>query len=177
MSGKTTLLRIIAGELEPTGGAVDRHAEIEYLAQCYEESLFPWKSVLWNIAMPLIIKDSTACEADLCEQVLGSFPLFDELRSVGHCRPPELSGGMQHLLASARALASGASVILLDEPFTGLDPCHARLLSCSLQCYVAASNNSRLIIVVSHERETVLQPDFVFNIPPDKPVRTLLQGD
>lgn len=119
-SGKTTLLEVIAGLLRPTGGRVlldgsdAARAPIESrgIGLVYQHAfLFPHLSVRENVAYG-------AADDRSLEQVagrLGVTPLF--ARDVGG-----LSGGERQLVALARALARRPRLLLLDEPFSALDP-------------------------------------------------------
>ena len=122
--GKTTLLRIIAGLEEPSRGRVavaGRAAagvcgDATLVFQQY--SLFPWRSVIDNVAFGLEMRgvrrrERVARAAELLRLV--------GLERVARARPHELSGGMQQRVAIARALALDASILLMDEPFGALD--------------------------------------------------------
>jgi NitT/TauT family transport system ATP-binding protein len=121
--GKTTLLRIVSGLLESTGGQVclagespavaRRRRAIGWLAQ--EDGLLPWRRVLDNVALPLWLagEHSTAAAAELLRRV--------GLDGGGRQYPHELSGGMRQRVALARALVARPPFLLLDEPFAHLD--------------------------------------------------------
>jgi iron(III) transport system ATP-binding protein len=129
-SGKTTLLRIVVGFVEPDGGAVSvggtRVAEagrvhvapdkraVGYVAQ--EGALFPHLTVAENVAFGLPRSDrKNAGRTVEALELVG----LDE--SYGPRRPHELSGGEQRRVSLARALAPQPKLVLLDEPFSGLD--------------------------------------------------------
>jgi NitT/TauT family transport system ATP-binding protein len=124
--GKTTLLRCLAGLSTPSAGEilfkgrdVDRPTRgVSMVFQDYGNSLFPWKTVLGNVLFAMHGTDATRRHKEKLA--------MDHLDAVGlapHSRyhPWELSGGMQQRLAIARALASGAECLLMDEPFASLD--------------------------------------------------------
>ncbi len=124
--GKTTLLKCVAGLLEPTAGEirlgdapVDGPPDTMALVfQEYSRSLFPWMSVRQNVAFPLSRRKLGKQEtARLVEDALGAVGLGDAVDRY----PWQLSGGMQQRVAIARALAYQPRVLLMDEPFASVD--------------------------------------------------------
>jgi NitT/TauT family transport system ATP-binding protein len=123
--GKTTLLNIIAGFLQPTGGEIsiggkpiaghgmDRGIVFQDFAQ-----LFPWRTALGNVAFGLEMKGMAKAER---EQIALAQLKLVNLEKFAHAYPHHLSGGMQQRVAIARALAYNPSVLLMDEPFAALD--------------------------------------------------------
>ena len=127
LSGKTTLMRLMAGLEKPTSGRVlFRGADVtgvpvrkRNVSMVYQQFInYPSLSVYENIASPLRVAGrsreeigrSVACVADL----LGLTPMLDR-------RPAELSGGQQQRTALARALVKDSDLVLLDEPLANLD--------------------------------------------------------
>ena len=78
-----------------------------------EDRLLPWLSALENLEAVL-----PSGERDRARLILTELGLGDE----HHAKPSELSGGMKRRVALARALAFDGDLMLLDEPFTGLEP-------------------------------------------------------
>jgi len=139
-SGKSTLVRHINRLLEPSAGKITvngsdvmgldpealRQFRNERIAMVFQNfALMPHRSVLDNVAMPLEIRGisknqrmKTAAEA--LELV--------ELTGWGNKFAHELSGGMQQRVGLARALASDPEILLMDEPFSALDPLIRRQL-------------------------------------------------
>jgi NitT/TauT family transport system ATP-binding protein len=123
--GKTTLLNIIAGFLNPTGGEIriggkavsgygtDRGIVFQDFAQ-----LFPWRTALGNVAFGLEMKGLGKAEREAI--ALQQLRLV-KLEKFAQSYPHHLSGGMQQRVAIARALAYNPSVLLMDEPFAALD--------------------------------------------------------
>src|SRR3569833_2987124 len=123
--GKSTLLNIIAGFLEPTGGAIsiggkavkghgqDRGVVFQDFAQ-----LFPWRTALGNVAFGLEMKGVGKAERE--ETARAQLKLV-KLEKFANSYPHHLSGGMQQRVAIARALAYNPAVLLMDEPFAALD--------------------------------------------------------
>lgn len=107
--GKTTLLRLIAGLETPTDGKV--HRDAARIAIVFQENrLVPWLTVRENL---LLVTEDT----DAVEHALRAVSLQD----AADRKPNELSGGMKRRVALARALVFGGDLLLLDEPFNGLD--------------------------------------------------------
>jgi NitT/TauT family transport system ATP-binding protein len=124
--GKTTLLRCVAGLLEPTAGEVllqgvrvtDPPPDMAVVFQEYGRSLFPWMTVRGNVELPLRAKRLPgARRAELVDEALAAVGLGD----VHGAYPWQLSGGMQQRVAIARAVAYEPHVLLMDEPFAAVD--------------------------------------------------------
>ncbi|GIZ10192.1 ABC transporter ATP-binding protein [Flavobacterium sp. UMI-01] len=125
-SGKTTLVNLLAGLIEPDSGEIlfkgkpisGPSHERGIIFQNY--SLLPWLSVYDNIAMAVkaVFKDWNEKQVD--EQVK-SFIAKVNLSHATHKKPKELSGGMRQRVAVARALAMQPELILMDEPLGALD--------------------------------------------------------
>ena len=139
-SGKSTLVRHINRLLEPTSGKILinnqdvmqfdkdnlqelRNKKIGMVFQNF--ALMPHRSVLDNIAMPLEIRGvSKNDRLDEANKILN----IVELQGWGNKYAHELSGGMQQRVGLARALAADPEFLLMDEPFSALDPLIRRQL-------------------------------------------------
>jgi len=106
--GKTTLLRIVAGLDQPTSGKV--------LLQEY--SLFPWRTIIDNIAFGLEMKGEPMEER---HRIALKYLELVGLEAFERSYPYQLSGGMRQRVAIARALANDPKVLLMDEPFGSVD--------------------------------------------------------
>jgi NitT/TauT family transport system ATP-binding protein len=124
--GKTTLLRCIAGLLEPTAGEVllqgarvaGPPSDMAVVFQEYGRSLFPWMTIRGNVELPLRAKRLARDRRDeLVREALTAVDLGD----VHGAYPWQLSGGMQQRVAIARAVAYEPHVLLMDEPFAAVD--------------------------------------------------------
>ncbi|MCG2733094.1 MULTISPECIES: ABC transporter ATP-binding protein [Pseudodesulfovibrio] len=152
--GKTSLLRCMAGLDQPSSGSIrfnntqitSPSQGVTMVFQDYGNSLFPWKTVLGNVLFGM--NRSTATKQQKIATAMG------HLASVGlasHSRhhPWELSGGMQQRLAIARALASGAECLLMDEPFASLDAqTRADLEDLLLRIW---ADGERTVVFVTHD--------------------------
>ena len=115
--GKTTLLRILLGLEAADGGDITGKLDrAGYLPQ--GGLLFPWKTVIENAELPLQIRGVDRAERRAA--VAEYLPAFG-LIGFETAYPHELSGGMRQRVALLRALMTGCSVLILDEPFGALD--------------------------------------------------------
>ena len=129
--GKTTLLNIMAGFDEPTSGSVTLDgrptdvpgAERAMIFQDY--ALFPWLTVLGNVAFGLEMRKVPAAER---ERIAHRHIELVGLGGFEKRFPHQLSGGMRQRVAIARALAVGPHALLMDEPFAALDAQNRSLL-------------------------------------------------
>ncbi|MGB3247202.1 MAG: ABC transporter ATP-binding protein [Sulfitobacter sp.] len=123
-SGKSTLLNAVAGFLPPTQGTVKIDGETitepgpDRGMVFQQHSLFPWKTVLQNIAFGPRVSGRGNGKP---EREARAFLEMIGLSKYAESYPKELSGGMQQRVGIARALANYPSVLLMDEPFGALD--------------------------------------------------------
>jgi NitT/TauT family transport system ATP-binding protein len=122
--GKSTLLNVIAGFIAPNAGraSIDgveiRKPGADRGVVFQQPTLFPWKTVLGNIAYGPRVGGRTRVDA---EQIARQFMGMVGLTAFSDYYPQALSGGMQQRVGIARALAISPSVLLMDEPFGALD--------------------------------------------------------
>lgn len=114
--GKSTLLNILAGLDRAQLGTVRTTGRVALLFQ--EAALFPWLTVAQNIELALRLAGVPGSARGARTHELLNVV---QLEGWGDKRPHELSGGMRQRTAVARALAQGAEVLLMDEPFGSLD--------------------------------------------------------
>lgn len=163
--GKTTLLKIIAGILQPETGSIEATGKIGFVFQ--DDRLIPWKSVLWNCAFPLYYQRYTRQNALLLARYL-----LSEVGLSGseNKLPQELSGGMRKRASLVRCFARIPEAILLDEPFSGLH----REARCSLWAKffsLVASHPVPVVIVTHFPEELEAFPNIVFYELRDKPAK------
>ena len=124
--GKTTLLKCVAGLMDPTRGEIRLSGKpvdgpppgMAVVFQEYGRSLFPWMRVRDNVDLPLRSRKlPKADRTRLVDEALAAVGLAD----AHDAYPWQLSGGMQQRVAIARAVASSPQVLLMDEPFAAVD--------------------------------------------------------
>jgi ABC-type nitrate/sulfonate/bicarbonate transport system ATPase subunit len=121
-SGKSTALNILAGLESPDAGKVvvdhvrRRQATYGYVLQ--QPRLLNWKTVRQNVALPLAARAISAREG---RDRIGHYLDLMGLDGFADDYPVMLSGGMRRRVAIARALVIQPDVLLMDEPFAGLD--------------------------------------------------------
>lgn len=112
-SGKTTIMNMVAGIIRPDKGKIvgTEDKKISYVFQ--ENRLVPWLSAKDNVKLVIDSKHKDEEALFWLDKLM--------LSDIADKKPVSLSGGMQRRISIARSLANKADVILLDEPFTGLD--------------------------------------------------------
>lgn len=178
-TGKTTLLRIIGGQVRPDAGSVrvdgrevtrmSRGELLDYrreLGMLFQSSaLFTDVSVFENVAFPLRV------HTNLPDDMLRDLVLMKlnavGLRGARDLMPSQLSGGMARRVALARAIALDPSFIMYDEPFTGQDPISMGVLVTLIRGLNRAQRTTNL--VVSHDiHETTGIADLIYIISDGK---------
>lgn len=166
--GKSTLLNILSGLLTPDAGqlAVDgvpatQVADWRSIAYMFQEDrLLPWRTVRENVAFGLEASSLSRADrrrlADDMLQLVG-------LHARGDAWPHELSGGMRSRVALARSLVVQPKVLLMDEPFSKLDPqtrsqMHEELLR------IQAGNGMTVVFVTHDMEEAVVLADRVVRL-------------
>lgn len=140
--GKTTLFRLLAGFDAPASGRVlidgtpIRRGAVGVVAQT--SPLFEHRSVLGNLC-------AVGSEAR-ARELLDRF----ELAERADAWPGELSGGERQRVAIAQQLMCGHTYLLLDEPFSGLDP-HSKRAACGLITEIARMGERNTIVIVTHD--------------------------
>ena len=162
-SGKSTIIKLITGELKPTSGTVHvngysleriRKREIPYLRRTVgivfqDFRLIQNKTVYENVAF--VMRAIGAQEKEIRERVPYVLNLVG-LDTKSRRHPGELSGGEQQRLAIARALVNNPSTIIADEPTGNLDP--ARSLEI-MSLLMEINNLGTTMLVVTHAKDLV----------------------
>ena len=110
--GKTTLLRLIAGLEQPTGGEIEIPPELKIGTVFQEARLMPWLNCEKNVLLGL--KNKSRKDAAEILELVG-------LKGFEKAYPSQLSGGMKQRAALARTLIRNSNLLLMDEPFSALD--------------------------------------------------------
>lgn len=150
--GKTTLLRAIAGLEMPESGTVIglKGKTVGVLFQ--EDRLLEHLTVRQNIALVLPERHSS-----VPDEILSRLELAEE----GKRYPSGLSGGMRRRVAIGRALAYDADILLVDEPFQGLD----RALKNRVMDEILERYRGRLIVMITHDvSEAARMADTVYKV-------------
>jgi phospholipid/cholesterol/gamma-HCH transport system ATP-binding protein len=164
-TGKTTLLRLITGQVQPAAGTVEVFGQD--VATLDHKGVFALRKrvgmlfqngalltdldVFENVAFP--VREHTKLPEPLLQTLVVSKLQAVGLRGAAHLMPQQLSGGMARRVALARAIVMDPEVLIYDEPFVGLDP-----ISMGVVCRLIRQLNDALgitSIVVSHDVQEV----------------------
>ncbi|MCP3867310.1 MAG: ABC transporter ATP-binding protein [Gammaproteobacteria bacterium] len=180
-TGKTTLLKLIGGQLYPDSGTI--HIDGQDVHKMKTSDLYRLRmrmgmlfqsgalltdiSVFENVAYPL--REHTPLPESMIRKLVLLKLEAVGLRGARDLMPSELSGGMARRVALARAIALDPGMIMYDEPFTGQDPISMGVL---VKLIRSLNDASRLTsIVVSHDvQETAGIADYIYLISDGKVV-------
>jgi glycine betaine/proline transport system ATP-binding protein len=203
-SGKSTLVRHVNRLIEPTAGAIEilgrdiahmsakelRAVRAQQIGMVFQHmALMPHRSVRDNVAYPLEIrgipKSKRWAVSDHALALVDLVGYEDRL-------PKELSGGMQQRVGIARALASDPEILLMDEPFSALDPLIRLQLQDQFKALVAQLRKTTLFI--THDLDEAIRighriaimkdgvivqigsPEEIVTNPADEYVREFVKG-
>ncbi len=162
--GKTTILNLLAGTIEPDEGKVlwnageSRSREVGYVFQNYADTLLPWRTVKSNIAFPLEVRGATNDDINAkTTRRMEQFGLAEHADKYVY----QLSGGLKQLVSIARSTVYDPNLLLLDEPFSSLDYSISRTLWTRFREFW--SDSKVTTVFVSHNiDEAVFLGDKVF---------------
>ena len=157
--GKTTLFRVLLGDLEPVSGRIDVSGRPAYVAQTERTRLdFPVTAldvaVMGTLTHGRWWLPPSRSDRDAARAALDRVGLAEQ----AGVRFGELSGGQRQRALLARALVQDAQVLLLDEPLSGVDPASAALIGAVFQELRA---DGRTLLVASHDVESARSFDLV----------------
>jgi len=159
--GKSTLLRLIQGLDRPSGGTVYFRdtpvtSPCSKMAMVFQSfALYPWLTVAENVAFGL---EALGWPEDRIKTQVERYISVTGLEGFQEAYPRELSGGMRQRVGLARALAVEPSVLLMDEPFSALDPLTAESLREEiLQLWRDPDLPPDAVLLVSHNIEEAIQ--------------------
>ncbi|MEM9198517.1 MAG: glycine betaine/L-proline ABC transporter ATP-binding protein [Pseudomonadota bacterium] len=203
-SGKSTLVRHVNRLIEPTAGVIEilgkdvgamsdrelRQVRAQQIGMVFQHmALMPHRSVRDNVAYPLEIRGVAKSRRWAVSD--HSLELVD-LAGYKDRLPKELSGGMQQRVGIARALASDPAILLMDEPFSALDPLIRLQLQDQFKALVAQLKKTTLFI--THDLDEAIRighriaimkdgvivqigtPEEIVMNPADEYVREFVQG-
>lgn len=137
--GKTTLVRLICKLEKPDLGTVTVEGKISAVFQ--EDRLFEHLSVFDNV-------NCVCRDPEITKIVLEGMLMWDDRNKL----PRELSGGMARRVAIARALAFSHDILILDEPFKGLDEkTRSKVID-----FIKEQEAEKTVLLVTHDREEIL---------------------
>jgi phospholipid/cholesterol/gamma-HCH transport system ATP-binding protein len=163
--GKSTVLRLVSGLLQPTSGRIwvgdvditrltrqEMKAYRQGLGFLFQAgALFDSMTVGENVAFSLT--EHLRLSQDELDRIVNEKLAIVDLPGLGHLYPANLSGGMQKRVSLARAIARDPSLILYDEPTTGLDPITSTVIESLI---VRLTRDTRATsIVVTHQHSTI----------------------
>lgn len=165
--GKTSLLRIIAGLNRPRSGSViqarDSRGRPDIAMVFQQDNLFNWLSAERNVSFSL---ESQGVKRNVALQRARAELARAGLAGSATQRPKRLSGGMRQRVNLARALATDAPVVLMDEPFSGLDYLTRHAMQELTSTLV---EDERAVVFVTHDlEEAVFLSDRVIVMSPDE---------
>jgi NitT/TauT family transport system ATP-binding protein len=168
--GKSTLLKIMAGLIPPSKGRVvlqnkpvtGTRRDIGMMFQ--QATLFPWRTTIENIVLPIEIRDGRAAAEKAKEKARDLLDVVG-LKGFEDVFPNELSGGMAQRASICRMLITEPAVLLLDEPFSALDELSRDMMNMELQ-RICTEQNATAFLVTHSIQEAVILSDHVYVMKP-----------
>lgn len=169
--GKTTLLKFLSGSLQPDEGFVEGMDGRTSAYVFQEPRLLPWRTVKENLLFVLEGRISHKEAEELAKEYLALVDLTD----FSDFYPSQLSGGMKQRVSLARAFCYPSDVILMDEPFTGLD---IKLRQNLIQAFLRMwETHPRTVVFVTHNLDEALQMGQYVFVLSAAPARLLFKSE
>ncbi len=165
--GKTTIANIVAGIVPVDNGHVEGidNSLFSYVFQ--EPRLLKWYNVYDNI--DFVLKD--VYEADKRVGIINNYLKMVELSEYKNYKPDALSGGMAQRVSLARAFAYPSDILIMDEPFKGLD---IKLKNEMISLFIKMWNSSqRTVLFITHDVEEAINLSHVIYTLKDRPVKKI----
>lgn len=157
-AGKTTVMNVLAGELAPSQGVLDTGGARLSLGMVPQSPLlFPWLTVAENVAIGHTFAAHRSVRAGLVEEMIDLLGLS----AVRDSYPDQISGGQAQRTSLARAMAVDPDLILLDEPFSALDPLTRGHLQAWVRDQVHEEQWTGVIITHDIDEALILADDIV----------------
>lgn len=168
--GKSTLLKIMAGLIPPSTGRVvlqnrpvtGTRRDIGMMFQ--QATLFPWRTTIENIVLPIEIRDGRAAAEKAKVQARELLNVVG-LQGFEDVFPNELSGGMAQRASICRMLITEPAVLLLDEPFSALDELSRDMMNMELQ-RICNEQHATAFLVTHSIQEAVILSDHIYVMKP-----------
>ena len=168
--GKSTLLKIMAGLIPPTKGRVilqnqpvtGARRDIGMMFQ--QATLFPWKTAVENIVLPIEIRDGKAAAKKAMDKAHELLDIVG-LKGFENVYPNELSGGMAQRASICRMLITEPAVLLLDEPFSALDELSRDMMNMELQRICREQDATAFLVTHSIQEAVILSDEIVVMKP------------
>ena len=158
--GKSTMIRIMGGLIEPTHGFIRVGGRSPQLARgtlayvFQSPRLVPWRNACDNVGLAIELRTPSVGKSERRERTIKLLQMVGLGRDVNKF-PAMLSGGERQRVAIARALAVDPSIILMDEPFSALDPDTRRRMRADLiQLW---QETRKTIVFVTHDLDEALE--------------------
>ena len=168
--GKSTLLKIMAGLIPPSKGRVilqgrpvtGARRDIGMMFQ--QATLFPWKTAVENIVLPIEIRDGKAAAKQALTKARDLMEVVG-LKGFESVYPNELSGGMAQRTSICRMLITEPAVLLLDEPFSALDELSRDMMNMELQRICREQHATAFLVTHSIQEAVILSDEIVVMKP------------
>jgi NitT/TauT family transport system ATP-binding protein len=174
--GKSSLIRLIGGLMEPTAGRVrvaglPPHAARATLAYVFQSPrLVPWRTALDNVALAIELRNPAVAKVERRARAMELLQMVGLGADIGKY-PAMLSGGERQRVAIARALAVDPDTILMDEPYSALDPETRRRMRADLIALWQLTRKT--VIFVTHDLDEALELADRIVVFSGKPTRIL----
>jgi NitT/TauT family transport system ATP-binding protein len=160
--GKSTILKMVLGLIKPTSGNIHLNGSpisennLSRISVVFQNSaLFPWLDVLKNVE---IVLEPLMADRDERKETALKYIKMVGIDGFESAYPRELSGGMKQRVSIARAISTSPDLLLLDEPFAGLDVFSAQALREELlDLWLPPDKPPHAVLLVTHNVDEAVQ--------------------